>query len=289
MYPWWEVEIMRKLCSAQFARLWKSKVFWTLEAICFLLGAVFYALVALNTKNIGQAWLLHNANSYFFIVLLYIGPVLAVFASLFLGAEYEHGTLRNKLTVGHSRRDIYLSGLAVTGAAGVIFFLTPAVTAVLIGVPLAGSAVLTALPPLAWRFPCVLLILAAYSALFTLLAMLDSNRARSAVISLLLALAMLLGGIAVYGRLAEPELTSRMVMQEDGSFQRQEGIPNSRYISGTARVLYKWADSILPSSSALHIVNWSGTFEGRTPACSAGLTLLLTGLGIALFKKKDIR
>lgn len=280
---------MRKLLSANFARLRKSKIFWTLEVVCFVIGVVLYALVILNTKNIGQDWLLYNANSYFFFFVMYVGVILAIFTSLFIGTEYDHGTIRNKLSVGHSRRDLYLANLAVTGAAGVIFCLTHVVTALLVGVPFVGSAVLTAISPPAWRLCCAVLIVAAYSALFTLLAMLDSNKARISIISLLLALLMIVGGIAVYGRLSEPELTSRMVMQEDGSYRRQENIPNSRYISGTTRVIYEWMDSAIPSASALHIINRNGVFDWRIPACSAGLTILFTALGIALFKKKDIR
>ncbi|MGY3662454.1 MAG: hypothetical protein ACXAHE_00930 [Roseburia sp. 1XD42-69] len=39
---------------------------------------------------------------------------------MFLGTDYSDGTIRNKLTVGHTRTNIYLANLIVTFAAGLL-------------------------------------------------------------------------------------------------------------------------------------------------------------------------
>jgi len=280
---------MSKLLSANFARLVKSRVFWTLEIFCMISGAVMYGLVIFNTGNLGKRWLLWNANSYFFFFITYIGAVLAVFATLFIGTEYSDGTIRNKISIGHRRCDIYFSNLIIVAATGAIFCITHMLMAVLIGIPFVGTAVLPEFSSILWRLGCVGLIVLAYAALFTLFAMLDGNKSRAAVISLILALVLAASGMLVFGRLQEPKLTSRMVMQADGSFERQENIPNSRYVDGTARTVYEWIDVTMPSAQALHILQRDGEFDSRMPFCGMGLTVLLTAGGITCFRRKDIR
>ncbi len=280
---------MSKLLSANFARLVKSRVFWTLEIFCMIFGAVIYSLAILNTSNLGKRWLLWNANFYFFFFITSIGAVLTVFATLFIGTEYSDGTIRNKISIGHRRCDIYLSNFIIVAAAGAVFGITHMLMAVLIGIPFLGTAVLPEFSAALWRLGCVGLIILAYAAIFTLFAMLDSNKPRAAVISLILALVLAVSGMLVFGRLQEPELTSRMVMQADGSFERQENIPNNRYIDGTARTIYEWIDVTMPSAQALHILKRDGEFDSRIPFCGMGLTVLLTAGGITCFRRKDIR
>ena len=43
-----------------------------------------------------------------------IGLFMAMFTSLFIGTEYDYGTIRNKIIVGHSRTSIYFSNLSMT-------------------------------------------------------------------------------------------------------------------------------------------------------------------------------
>ena len=104
---------MRSLLSANFARLWKSRFFWMMEAAVALFGAIVYALTAINTHNFGAAWAVARANVHFFLVLMVMGPALAVFTGFYIGTEYADGTICNKLCVGHTRRAIYLANLAV--------------------------------------------------------------------------------------------------------------------------------------------------------------------------------
>jgi hypothetical protein len=108
------------------------------------------------------------------------------------------------------------------------------------------------------------------------------------MISFVLALAIILGGLYVYGSLQEPELTSRMVMQEDGSFLRQEGIPNSSYIDGTARTVYTLVNACIPSAQAFNIAHAEGEFNPMAVVCMLGVSAAFTASGIMGFKKKDI-
>ena len=280
---------MRKLLSANFSRLWRSKIFWVLEALSAIAGALFYILAIINTKNIGENWYLASGNYYFFLGLVIVGAIMAVFSAFYIGSEYDQGTIRNKLNVGCTRNSIYLANLIVVVTAGVLFTITHIAASVAVGFPFLGSLIWQALAPVGWRIPTIMVMLLCYAAVFTLIAMQDSNKSRSLIISFVFALVIIIGGLYIYGALQEPEFTTRMVMQEDGSYLRQGGIPNSRYIRGTARMVYTFIEACIPSAQGLNIARSEGVFNLLAIICQLCVTALFTGAGMALFKKKDIK
>lgn len=280
---------MRKLLTANFARLWRSKIFWVMEAICAVAGAFFYVLAVINEKNIGDNWYLFSGNYYFFIVLIYIGAVMAIFSGFYIGSEYSDGTIRNKITVGATRSSIYLANMVVVVIAGILFVITHIAASMCVGLPFLGGLIWEALAPVGWRIPVALIVILCYGAIFTFFALQDSNKSRSLLISFVLALAIIFGGLYTTGRLNEPEFTTRMVMQEDGSFLRQEGIPNSKYITGTTRTVFAFIDACIPSSQAYNIARSEGEFNLLAVICMLAVSAAFTAGGIAGFKKKDIK
>ena len=96
-------------------------------------------------------------------------------------------------------------------------------------------------------------------------------------------------GMYVYSALQEPEFTTRMVMQEDGSYLRQEGIPNSNYIRGTVRTVYTFIEACIPSTQGLNIARSEGVFSPLAIICQLCVTILTIAAGVTLFKKKDIK
>lgn len=280
---------MRKLLTANFSRLWRSKIFWVLEALSAIAGAVFYILAIINTKNIGENWYLWNGNYYFFIVLVYIGAIMAVFSSFYIGAEYSDGTIRNKLNVGSCRNSIYLANLVVVVTAGVLFVITHILASIAVGFPFLGSLIWQVLSPIGWRIVAALVMMLCYGSVFTFFGMMDSNKSRSLLISFVLALAIIFGGLFTMSRLNEPELTSRMVMQADGSYLREFDLPNPRYITGTTRTIYTVVDACIPASQSFNIARSEGEFNPLAIVCQLCVTIATTAVGVTLFKKKDIK
>lgn len=280
---------MRKLLSANFSRLWRSKIFWVLEALSAIAGAVFYVLAIINEKNIGHGWYLANGNYYFFMALIYAGAVIAVFSGFYIGSEYSDGTLRNKIAVGCTRSNIYLSNLVVVTAAGILFVITQMAASVCIGLPFLGTQIWKALSPVGWRIPAAFIMILCYEAIFTFWGMQDSNKSRSLIIGFVLALVIIFAGLFTYSRLNEPELTSRMIMQEDGSYLRELNLPNPRYITGTTRIVYTFADACIPSSQGFNIARSEGEFNPLAVICQLGVSAAVTSAGIMLFRKKDIK
>lgn len=279
---------MRKLLTSNFSRLWKSKIFWVLEALSAIAGAVFYVLAIINENNIGNGWYLANGNFYFFLVLIYVGAVIAAFSGFYIGADYSDRTLRNKIAVGCSRSNIYFSNLIVVVVTGILFVITQIVASICVGLPFLGTQIWESLSPVGWRILSAFVMILCYGAIFTFFVMQDSNKSRSLIISFVFALVIILGGLYIYGTLQEPEFTTRMVMQEDGSFLLQEGVPNSKYIRGTARTVYSFIEACIPSAQGLNIVRSEGNFNLLAVICQLGVTAVFTSAGIMLFKKKDI-
>ena len=280
---------MRKLLSANFSRLWRSKIFWVLEFLSAIAGAIIYILAIINTKNIGENWYLDSGNYYFFIGLIYIGAVMAIFSGFYIGSEYEHGTIRNKITVGCTRCNIYLANLAVVVIAGILFTITHMAASVCVGLPFLGRMIWQALAPVGWRILTGLIMLLCYAAIFTFFSMQDSNKSRSVIISFVLALVIILGGLYTTSRLNEPELTFRMVMQADGSYLREFDVPNSRYITGTTRTVFTFVDACIPSAQGYNIARSEGEVNPLAVVCMLGVSAAFTAVGISGFKKKDIK
>ena len=82
------------LLRAGFRRLWRSAAFWGAVGVMFA-AAVFELAVSYPVR---QAGLLDNR---YMIFALLSGVVLSAFCSLFTGAEYSDGTMRNKIVIGH--------------------------------------------------------------------------------------------------------------------------------------------------------------------------------------------
>ena len=119
---------MTKLLNAEFHELFKSKYFWITSFVCAFFGAFITAGMYLypnfNMPENSRVMLTKET------ILAYVPSFAAIampFAAaatvaLILESHYSHGTVRNMLTCGHTRSEIYLSDLITTSAAALIYF-----------------------------------------------------------------------------------------------------------------------------------------------------------------------
>ena len=107
---------MRKLLSANFSRLWKSKLF----PLALLTAAVMSGLI-LFVNQFNSASSIKYMDFPFFSQFIYNPVILAAFITLFLGTEYSDGILRNKLSIGHSRGSVYAANLCASVILSVSF------------------------------------------------------------------------------------------------------------------------------------------------------------------------
>ena len=278
---------MRKLLSAGFMRLWKSRVFWLV-----LLGAV--AIPAIMVYAEYQSFqrlptllaLPEEAMFNVIPIMVFICPVLI---SMFLGTEYSDGTIRNKLVCGHRRMDIYLSGLVVCSAASVVMLLV--VYAVSFFLTLTFS---TEIQMPAWQILyiifCSVMVTAAFSAICVLVVMNIQKKATGVVVSLVLMILMTFGSSYIDSQLREPETNyGAMVMHENGQVEFLGEEPNPLYISGTQRVVLELALDAIPVGQAMQINNQDFSGFEYWPLLSLGITAVTSAAGVLIFKKKDIK
>ena len=269
---------MLKLLRADFFCLRRSRAFRLCAAAAFALSAVY--MIQADGGSV-QTLEQHLLQVFPFLPIFH-----AAFVSLFLGLEYQDGTLRNKLIVGHSRGHVYLSRLlvSVTGCFGIL--LAWALSA-LAGIPKLGwFAAPTGTLLLAAAV--ILLLTAALAAILTMLCMLLTNRAVSAVTSILLMFGLLALVSFFYNALCEPEMASSAIMTANG-FEVGEPTPNPDYISGVLRTVYQFAVDALPTGQAILLANQELAHPGLSLAASGGLVLLCSAAGMLVFRRKDLK
>lgn len=276
---------MNNLLSAQFSRLWKDKTFWLCMG-AMLVYALFYMLngcrMAIANKSSGSIYILEQ---FYFHVGLPMGLFCAVFTSLFLGTEYGDGTVRNKLIAGHTRQNIYLANLTVSFTASLCMLLTWFLGG-LIGVPILGF----------WKMGSGVLLYillavcftAAFSAIFTAIAMLCPNRAISAVLVILVFLGLMLWGSTLYNRLSQPEFTNDVLITADG-IQMGDPVPNPSYLTGNARKVYEFLLDVLPAGQGIQLFDLTVAHPLRMVIASFVVTAVTTMGGIFIFQRKNLK
>lgn len=189
---------MSRLLRANLARLWKNKVFWL--GFFALTGFCIFQKIILIQDSVE----VHYLEETFWIQALLFGIILSVFISLFVGAEYEYGTIRNKIISGHTRSDIYFANVFVCIIAGWIMCLGCLISLLFIGIPFLGFFH-APLSEILSQGICVFALSAAYTAIYNFFAMLISNRTIIAIVCILLSFLLLFAGTFIAKRLDDSE------------------------------------------------------------------------------------
>lgn len=277
---------MNKLLNAGFARLRKSKLFWLLITFIIVLAIFMIYMSCRNLKEYGigipteQTMLNYSEMA---------GIVIAIFTSLFLGTEYSDGAIRNKISTGHKRSDIYLANLIITSVTSILTYVLFAITAAIIGIPLLGGITMP-VPRLLAFLGCILLVLIVYSGIFTFIAMMISNKAISCAVSIMMAFGMMIAALTCFGVLSEPEeiLVSTMTDSESGEIDWLYE-PNPKYPSEQKKQVCKVLLDINPSGQTFQVAGISSPDLKVLPLYSAGELILFVVAGILLFKRKELK
>nr|WP_296463197.1 ABC transporter permease subunit [uncultured Acetatifactor sp.] len=275
---------MTKLLSANFLRLKKNKVFW--GGLILMAAWGIFVPVKLHMDAIEMNYA-DRVEDGFFACAMFIGIFIAVFCSLFLGTEYNDGTMRNKIIVGGKRSAIYLANAVVSCAAGLAMCAAYLLPYLCVGMPLMGAfcvpgemVMLTMLT--------VLLLSAALSSVFTCIAMVCQNKAATAVICILLAFGSLMSGMVLNEMLEAPPTHMLYSLDENGEMSSSEE-PNPKYLEGTKREIVQTLYDINPGGQAIQCAGMTAVNPLRLPLYSLAIIVLATGAGCVLFRKRDLK
>lgn len=279
---------MSKLLRANMARLWKSRIFWLAFVFLTVWGTIQRILIRTDTG--GPQCL----DETFWIITLFIGVVLSVFISLFVGVEFDDGTIKNKIIMGHTRSEIYFANVTVCIIAGWLMCLGYLISSLLVGIPLLGFF-RTELSAVFLQGICVFALIAAYAAIYCFVAMTTRSRALTAITCLLLAFLLLIAGVRILNQLEQAEgyyiPNYELGEHEIADEQNSEWVPNSEYIRGTERRIYETIFDILPGGQSIQLSGVADVSESYMVMllASLGWVIISSSCGVVIFRKRDLK
>lgn len=275
---------MRKLLSADQARLLKTKIFWVTAVFAF--GFELYAVLqggrVDSLSDLGR-----DLDYYYFQPMPFMGLVISVFIAMFIGTGYSDGTIRNKLIVGHTRSNIYLSNLLIC-FVGVTLIMLGWFLGGLAGIPYFGLWSVGTAKFIVYALLSVCSLLAITSIL-AMESQLISNKTVAVVVTIFTAIGLLVLASYFYNALQEPEMTfSSITISNDGIVYGDE-IRNPAYIGGKLRDAYKAMLYIIPSAQVMLIADKDVAYPIVMCGCSVMVIVVSTLVGVLLFRKKNIK
>ncbi len=287
---------MYNLLSAYFTKLCKDKLFWLIECVIVLWASyVFWHARQQFVYGMHHVNEVFHTNPYFFNVSIWLGISLALYSAYFTGTEYHDGVLRNQIISGHRRSVIYLSHYLLILLTGIMQAAAYYLVFIIADSFFLGFSVIHMLVKPAEYILLIFLALLGYSAVFSFFSILLANKSAAVFVQLLLAILMLYFGFATVTSLQEPE-----TVVTNTSYGEHRRIPNPKYLTGTKREVYEWADAFLPSSLILHGVMTDkngimtdkkdgAPFHVKIPVGAALLTVCFTAFGLYGFSRKDLK
>lgn len=286
---------MSKLLRSNFARLWKSRIFWLGMLFATGLSALLVIVRSEDIKRYSEIYAnqdasYRNADGLIFLGGLYLIFAAAVFIGVFVGTEYSDGTLRNKLIIGHSRSSIYISNLIVCTTAGIIMHLTYIITTILLGNLLLEDSTLTFKKILLLTLMGTAAMIAA-SSLLVMISMLIHSKSTGSVVILISTILMLFATMHISDRLSAPEYYEAYsaIDEATGKPTAVEKEKNTHYLTGTKRKVYEFLDDFIPTSQFYKSALLDSSKLDITLIYDGIIILITTTAGIAVFRRKNLK
>lgn len=287
---------MYKLLNAGFSRLIKNKIFWGIVVITVIiaLGLVFNRI---SSSGFFENELEPVLTNYIY----FIGFFIAIFTSLFVGTEYSDGAIRNKIVVGHTRKNIYLSNLIISISVGLFIEFVYLILVMIIGSPTLGGLQIP-IDKFLFILLDMIFIVIAYSSIFNFITLMCSDITIATVICIIAFIGMFVVSEFVVSPIAnDKKYYSNYVTNENGEVIETQKRLNPNYVGDFAKQVYKNILYIIPSGQAFQIQSTMSNLSFENDrymtdtdiklawVYSLGLIIVINGIGIYFFNRKDLK
>ncbi len=287
---------MYKLLNAGFSRLMKNKIFWGIVIITIII-ALGLVLNRISSSGFFENEIEPVLTNYIY----FIGFFIAIFTSLFVGTEYSDGAIRNKIVVGHTRKNIYLSNLIISIAVGLFIEIVYLMLVMIIGIPTLGGLQIP-IDKFLFILLDMVLIIIAYSSIFNFITLICSDITIATVVCILSFIGMFVVSEFVVSPIAnDKKYYSNYVTNENGEIIETQKHLNPNYVGDFAKQVYKNILYIIPSGQASQIQSTMSNLSYENDRYmtdtdiklaglySLGLIIVINGIGIYFFKRKDLK
>ena len=271
---------MYKLLRAGFFRLKRENIFW----LFIILTIVIAGLTVFKYYSNGTQVILDKVMNEF---IMYIGLLVAIFVSLFVGKEYSEGIIRNKIIVGHSRISIYLSKLIIVIVASILCELIYIIITLLVGLKLFGKLQMP-LSQIVMVMLNTFLIIVVYCSIYNLISFICSEAAVSIVICVFSFIAMFIAEGALGYIVNSPQYITNSYW-EDGVEYIISQEPNPAYPGDSKVKLAKTIYLCIPQAQASMIANMEIESIYQMPIYSIILIIITNTIGLNLFLRKELK
>lgn len=278
---------MRKLLNSEIQHIFKSKLFWF--EILFFAGFSAFIVMINYSPAVQSSENPIYLDDIFFNFYQMMAFAFAICISMTVGTEYSDGVIRNKLIVGHTRRNLYFSTLLLHTAVSFLMIVIHGVVSYGLGYLMFGGFQME-FSQLVYIITCSTLANFVFVTLFVGISMNSSNKAVTVVLTMVLYIAILYLTAFVGARLAAEEMTYDGIhILADGTMQLGELIKNPNYVSGMTRTVLEFIYDLIPTGQIIQMQADKFVPCVQFPVLSVVLIVLNTAVGYLLLCKKDIK
>lgn len=238
----------------------------------------------ISTLNSNDKWWEHTGN--LFLMDGTTNPLLfaAIFGAIYVGTEYSGNAVRNKLIVGHTRMQIYLSNLAAVSfgfvTMNVVRWIPNAVLAFF------GSNLGMTAEEFAFKMFIVICSYIAAAGIYMLPAMLITKKSTGIAVAVIASYVLIYICFGISATLYEPEYFIDREAEENGI---EKLTPNPGHIDGAKRDILTAINDIVPMGQMIQMEDGELHRPKLMPLYSLGVLTVTTAAGVLIFRKKDVK
>ncbi len=276
---------MVKLLRSNLSRLIKFKPLYA--ALAIQAGVMLFITLNSYLQSLKYGSKLWADMVFSFTVCSILSAaLLAVICSLFIGADYHNGTIRNKLISGLPRYKIYFANLITVMVIAECMNVAAMLVFYPLTLPLFGGFI-EKTNMLLTTFFLGNLTLLVYASLYTAVAMTTKNTVAALIVTVASLFIMTMAAQYFLSEINAPLTYTQIVVNEFGE-QVQETIPNPYRKSESVLAFFEVLLNIFPSGQVAvlgsdKIVAWQAAVSSL---CLIGFS---GGIGLAVFSKENLK